>query len=227
MTTALLRRRLHRASTLGLIVLGGWIGQPCRAHADSEARIEVRIGAGRISGSWRGTLRDLDHALGLDADRDGRLTRAEWEKGSTRTGRWVLEHLRVSMKGRTIQLEPGEWSFPSTSNGQGARLPFSASLPVPLPHLVLEYDGFFDADPWHRGHVSWTWPDGSTLHVVLGPGRTRWSPREESGAPDLREAAVSAAGRPALAGAVAIVVLLATRAMRRRLRPRGGGGAAA
>jgi hypothetical protein len=201
-------------SACGLLLLCGWTCRPCQAHADSDAQIEVRINEGRLSGSWQGTLLDLHHAVKLDTDGDGRLTRGEWEERSAVAGLLVLRRLRVVMEGRAVRLHPGEWSLPSTLNGRGAKLAFSAPLPSKVPNLVLEYDGFFDTDPWHRGHVLWTRPDGSKLGVVLNPDRTRWSPDDQSLAPDDRKVDGPAVGWPGLAGAAGVVALIAARAFR-------------
>ena len=54
-----------------------------QAHKPSDSYLTVTVQDGRLRGQWDIALRDLDLAVGLDADGDGRIT---W--GELRT-RWA------------------------------------------------------------------------------------------------------------------------------------------
>lgn len=153
-----------------------WTARPCLAHADSEASIDVRLDGGRLSIVWQGALRDLDHAIRLDVDGDGRVTRGEWEARASEATRFVRTHLRWRHGGRLIHLTPGEWSHPEGWQGREARLALTAEVPAVADGDRLEYDIFFEGDPWHRAQLFWTRDDTSVRRALLSPDQRWWSP---------------------------------------------------
>jgi len=160
------------------VVVVAWVSstRPCQAHADSEASLDARLHGGRLSIVWQGALRDLDHAIGLDADADGRVTRGEWDARSAEATRFVLAHLGWRHRGRLIHLTPGEWSHPDSWQGRAARLELTAEVPGVAEGDRLEYDAFYDGDPWHRAHLVWTGDDNSVRRALLSPDQRCWSP---------------------------------------------------
>ena len=48
---------------------------PALAHKPSDSYLTLSIEADRIDGRWDIALRDLDYAIGLDADDDGQQRR--------------------------------------------------------------------------------------------------------------------------------------------------------
>lgn len=168
-------RKAWRLAGWMVVLAGGAAPQTTRAHSDSEATIDLRIEPGQLRGSWQADLRDLDHALDLDANGDGRLTRAEWEARSGEAARFVRRHLGCSVQGRPLGLEFGEWILPLPQQGAGVRIEFTADLPAVVSGLRLEYTAFFDGDPWHRGHATLTRSDGTTAQTLLTPDQRHWS----------------------------------------------------
>ena len=45
-----------------------------QAHKPSDSYLAITLQNGKLSGQWDIALRDLDLAVGLDADGDGRIT---------------------------------------------------------------------------------------------------------------------------------------------------------
>lgn len=174
MTTSPGRRIVWSLAAWIMVLACGATARSSRAHADSDAAIELFLDRGQLRGSWEGALRDLDHALALDEDGDGKLTRAEWDARREEATHFVRRHLACSMHGRLLHLETGSWSLPMTLQGRAARLEFTAVLPSEVSGFLLEYTAFFDSDPWHRGHVRLTRGDGSTAQAVLSPDRRSW-----------------------------------------------------
>lgn len=63
------------ATHLGALML--WIIMPTLpafAHKLSDSYLTLSVETNRIDGRWDIALRDLDYAIGLDADDDGQLT---------------------------------------------------------------------------------------------------------------------------------------------------------
>ena len=67
-------RPMHRwvlATALLLLPLAGW------AHKPSDSYLRLRVEHHGLEGRWDIALRDLEYALGLDADHDGLITWGE------------------------------------------------------------------------------------------------------------------------------------------------------
>src|SRR5439155_1584488 len=68
---------------------------PAHEHKPSDSYLTLRIDGERIDGQWDIALRDLDFAIGLDADQDGDIT---WGEVKTKHGdiaAYALSRLRV------------------------------------------------------------------------------------------------------------------------------------
>ena len=50
---------------------------PCRAHKPSDSYLSLTVQDGQVSGRWDVALRDLDFAIGIDADGNGEITWGE------------------------------------------------------------------------------------------------------------------------------------------------------
>ena len=72
---ARLLSRLLRAGMLAFpaLLACGW----AEAHKPSDSYLVVTVQDGVVSGRWDIALRDLDFAIGLDADGDGNITWGE------------------------------------------------------------------------------------------------------------------------------------------------------
>lgn len=212
------RRRVGRLAVWTVVLACGATARTGRAHGDSDATIELIMDGHRLRGSWQAALRDLDHAIDLDADGDGTLTRVEWNGRREEAARFVRRHLGCSIQGRPLCLEFGAWSLPMSLQGRAARIEFTADLPPEVSGFVLEYTAFFDGDPWHRGHATLTRSDGSKAQVMLTPDRRRWSLDPSVRGAEMRGA--SRAGLPWMGwGALAVsIVLTIGRALGLRLR---------
>ena len=62
------------ALRLAILMLGLiWLAD-ASAHKPSDSYLTMRLEADRVAGRWDIALRDLDWALGLDANGDGAIT---------------------------------------------------------------------------------------------------------------------------------------------------------
>lgn len=171
-------------SRLFAVLFGiGLLVEPAYAHKPSDSYLTLSVTGTHIEGQWDVALRDLDYAIGLDADDDGRLT---W--GEVR-GRWpeihdyVLSRLVVKMGSVTCAHSPTADLIDRHTDGAYAALRFVLACPHPTLRMNLHYGLFFDVDPQHRGLVQVKSPEGTASlifsaehaqeELVVGASR-RW-----------------------------------------------------
>ena len=142
---------------------------PAQAHKPSDSYLAVRSDGNRISGQWDVALRDLEHAIGLDADGDGAITWGELRARHAAIDRYALDRLRLTQDGRECRKRATDHLVDSHSDGAYAVLRFEAQCPSATGSGVeLEYRLLFDLDPTHRGLLRWE-SAGRTVTAVLGP----------------------------------------------------------
>ena len=59
-----------------ILLMSLWIA-PAHAHKPSDSYLALSLAGDRLTGQWDIALRDLDYAIGLDADGDGEITWGE------------------------------------------------------------------------------------------------------------------------------------------------------
>jgi hypothetical protein len=141
-------------------------GGTVHAHKASDAYLQLNAGASGTTLRVDVALRDLDVALDLDADGDGRLTWAEVRAAQPAMQRYVLGHVRVA----GCALEPASQSLERRSDGVYAALVFRSDC-TPAAAPTIRYTLLADIDPTHRGIASTVMAGRSTLVSVLDPQR--------------------------------------------------------
>jgi hypothetical protein len=158
---------------IGLFMAGATCSLPALAHKPSDAylRLTLAQGGADVRGEWDIALRDLDYAIGLDADNDGRLT---WDEVRTRHGAiaaYALARLHVERGGAACALVPGTQLVDTHTDGTYTVLAFVARCPHAGP-LAVEYRLFADVDPQHKGLASVRDGDGVRT-LVFGSDHPR------------------------------------------------------
>jgi hypothetical protein len=121
------------------------------AHLASDSYLRIEIGAtGALSGQWDIALRDLDVAVGLDADRDGNVTWGELRANAQQVDAYAFGHLTVTKGVAPCRLTPTSLMVDYHAGSAYAVLPFSAEC-AGDGQLRLQYRLLFDIDPSHRG----------------------------------------------------------------------------
>jgi hypothetical protein len=124
--------------------------RPAHAHTQSSAYLTLRGSTSSLAGEWHLALRDLDDAIGLDIDDDGRITWAELLSRKEAVCAYALSRLRIEVDGQTGFPRVNEFLVDNLSDGAYAVLRFDiGGLPEPK-RLELHYGAFFDIDPKHR-----------------------------------------------------------------------------
>jgi hypothetical protein len=142
---------------------------PVWAHKPSDSYLTLRPTATNLVGEWHLALRDLDDALGLDANDDGVITWDELRARQPAVAAYAFARLHMSSEGQTGQLNLTGFLVDNHSDGAYAVIRFNvAGLALGSP-LEIHYQAFFDIDPSHRGLLRLE--HGVTPRLaVFGPG---------------------------------------------------------
>jgi hypothetical protein len=149
---------------------------PAHAHKPSDSYLTLSINAGtdghQIEGQWDIALRDLDFAIGLDQDGDGRLTWNEIRTRHTAIAAYALERLALSVKFGDCSIAPGEQLIDNHTDGAYTVLRLHASCPGTADALTIHYRLFADLDPQHKGLLRIA-HEGQTSTAILDPQHAR------------------------------------------------------
>lgn len=134
-----------------ILVLLLVLALPASAHKPSDSYLTLDVQQARIEGRWDIALRDLDYAIGLDADGDGRLTWDEVRSRHSAIAAYALARLRLAMGEQACTLRAGEQLVDRHTDGSYTALYFTAACPRPGSTLQVDYRLFADLDPQHKG----------------------------------------------------------------------------
>jgi hypothetical protein len=156
-----------------LALLLALAGAPALAHKPSDSYLALGLEGGALRGQWDIALRDLEYAIGLDADGDGAITWGELRARHAEIAAHALARLALAGDGRPCATAAREHLVDAHSDGAYAVLRFTADCgPLPQRKLEIGYRLFADLDPTHRGLVR-VQHGGATASAVLGPERAR------------------------------------------------------
>ncbi len=141
------------------------------AHIASNGFLTIDVRGSRLSGSLELTVRDLELAVGLDGDGDGKVT---WGEVRARQDQ-VRQYLRTNMTlgdGRSgCALRFGELQINERVDGNYVWAPFDATCGAGMSQLSIDYRVLNGIDPSHRGLLSLT-SGGIAQTGVLGAARS-------------------------------------------------------
>ncbi|GGX76378.1 HupE/UreJ family protein [Massilia dura] len=143
---------------------------PASAHKPSDSYLSLRVDGTRIEGRWDIALRDLDLALGLDGDGDGRLT---WNELRARHGAieaYALSRLSIAAGGAPCTLAAGSQLVDEHTDGAYTVLPLRGTCTVKPAELTIAYRLFGDVDAQHRGLLR-IGDNGDARTAILGGER--------------------------------------------------------
>lgn len=165
-------RRLAMLILLPLLLAAG----TAQAHKPSDSYLTLRLsaieaathGQRAIDGRWDIALRDLDFALGLDADGDGQLSWDEVRSRHADIAAYAMPRLGLAPGCR---LRVTDQQVDRHTDGAYSVLLLQGDC-EPGATFMIDYRLFADLDAQHRGMASLT-VDGRTHSAVLGGGHTR------------------------------------------------------
>lgn len=139
---------------------------PAHAHKPSDSYLTLKVDGEKIDGQWDIALRDLDFALGLDANQDGVITWGEVKAKHSAIAAYALSRLMLGPAKAPCPVTVTEHLVSEHSDGAYAVLRFSVTCSATPKLLDVGYRLFFDIDPQHRGLLNLQ-AQGSTRAGIL------------------------------------------------------------
>src|SRR5262245_33560902 len=124
---------------------------PAWAHKPSDAHLRLAVDGATVTGRLDVAIRDLDGAVGLDADGNGEITWAELSASAPRIADYLAHRLVLRAEGTACPLQLGAGAISELSDGAYWAVPISATCPRAPRSLELGYALLFDIDSMHRG----------------------------------------------------------------------------
>ncbi len=153
------------------------------AHKPSDSYLAVQVEGAAVRGQWDIALRDLEFAIGLDADGNGEITWGELKARRKGIEAYALSRFKILADGKLCALAPADFLVDEHSDGAYAVLRFDADCGArPTASIELAYSLFFDLDPTHRGLLRFE-RGGVTQTGVLSPERPRLTFRPGEASP--------------------------------------------
>ena len=168
---------MMRLFSIAMALLLSCLSLPAQAHKPSDSYLKLVVAEnddGRIDGQWDIALRDLDSAIGLDANGDGKLTWDEIRSRHQAIARYTLQRLTLATEAGSCTITAGEQLIDQHTDGAYSVLRFKARCQEPVVTLDLGYRLFADLDAQHRGLVQIE-QGGNTSTAIFGPEQAQQS----------------------------------------------------
>lgn len=144
------------------------------AHKPSDSYLVLKVDGAQIEGQWDVALRDLDFAIGLDDNDDGKITWGELRAHHNDIDSYVLPKLEIKVEGRLCPLSPLEHQVDNHTDGAYDVLNFTGHCPRQPATLDIRYTLFAELDPQHHGLLRLDY-QGSTRTAIFTPERAAQS----------------------------------------------------
>jgi len=142
---------------------------PARAHSASSSYLTIAASGQQAHVSWSIALRDLEEAVGLDANDDGEITWGELRAKADEIDAYALSRLQLGTGGAQCVAGPVEHRVNLLGDGGYAVLDTDFRCPVAITRLDVRYGALFEVDPNHRGLLNVTLDDGTTQTGMVSP----------------------------------------------------------
>jgi hypothetical protein len=163
--TRCLKRPLQTLLLLALLLCGL---PPALAHKPSDSYLSLTVTPEGVQGRWDIALRDLEFALGLDADGNGEITWGELKAQHAAIASYALARLQVRSGDQPCSITAGAQQVDEHTDGNYTVIPLRITCPQPVQRLGVHYTLFSDLDPQHRGLLNLQ-AAGLERSAVLGP----------------------------------------------------------
>ncbi|NPD69012.1 HupE/UreJ family protein (plasmid) [Lichenicola cladoniae] len=140
------------------------------AHSASSSYLHVVMQNRTMGVQWSIALRDLDYAIGLDADGNGAITWGELRQKQGAVVAYAMSRLSLHADGDICTPGPVTLLADELGDGGYAVLRFVAQCNHRPTQISVRYGLMFDLDPMHRGLLN-VMMSGVPHAVALSPGQ--------------------------------------------------------
>lgn len=137
------------------------------AHKPSDSYLTIKADAPQLQGQWDIALRDLDYAIGLDANLDGNVEWGEVKAKHPEIVAYGFTHLKLAADGKSCPTKVTDHKIDTHRDGSYAVIYFVADCPNTPLSLDIEYTLFFDLDKEHKGLLNLQ-SDGKARSAIFG-----------------------------------------------------------
>jgi len=142
---------------------------PAWAHKPSDSYLSFKVDERGVTGQWDIAFRDLEYAIGLDANGDGEISWGEVKQKHAEIASYALARLEVKVNGQACALSPTEHLVDDHTDGAYEVLRFrvwDCVGPASAPEVLdVRYNLFFDFDAQHKGLLRIESPAGTLTGV--------------------------------------------------------------
>jgi hypothetical protein len=139
------------------------------AHIASNGFLEAHVDGAEIAGSIELAVRDVELAIGVDTDQDGKITWGELRASEPQLARYLAQHLTFTAQGAPCTLSFRSIRVNDRVDGSYAWLPLRARCPQAVGQLAIRYTVLEGIDPSHRGLLTLTAGRTAQTGVLGGP----------------------------------------------------------
>lgn len=137
------------------------------AHKPSDSYLTIKADAPQLQGQWDIALRDLDYAIGLDANLDGNVEWGEVKAKHPEIVAYAFSRLKLVADGKPCPTRVTDHKIDNHSDGTYAVVFFAAECPETPLSLDIDYTLFFDLDKEHKGLLNLQ-SDGKARSAIFG-----------------------------------------------------------
>ncbi len=159
---------MSRALAL-LLLIASFTAQ---AHKPSDSYLRLNIDGAQVSGQWDIALRDLEQAIGLDANGDGDITWGELRAHHADIAAYAFARLSLKGDANDCPLRVTGHQVDHHSDGAYAVLRFAADCAAAPAAIEIGYQLFFDFDAQHKGLLNLEY-QGRIQSLVFTPERSK------------------------------------------------------
>jgi len=140
-----------------------------RAHVSSNGFLALRVDNQRIGGAMELAIRDVELAVGLDANQDGKVSWGEVRAAELPLQAYLRQHLSIAAGGKICPMDVTAARINERVDGNYVWLGLDAACALTTRRLHLHYTVLEGIDPSHRGLL--TLSAGAVVQTaVLGGG---------------------------------------------------------
>ena len=146
------------------------------AHKPSDSYLALQVSGNAVTGQWDIALRDLEYAIGLDANGDGEITWGELRAKHDDIAAYALSRLALRVDSRPCPLSATTHLVDDHSDGAYEVLRFAADCPpsATAPQVLeIDYALFFDFDTQHEGLLRLASESGTVTGVFSAEKRSQ------------------------------------------------------
>ena len=157
---------------LVLLAAGFALPQAAHAHKPSDAYLTIERNGGALTGRFDIALRDLELAIGLDANGDGEITWGEVRRQHNAIAALAVDRLSITAAGQACPLIVTGQRIDTHTDGAYAVIDLAGRCEAESGVLAIDYRLLFDVDPQHRG-LAQVVDEGVAQSLVLSADRPR------------------------------------------------------